>query len=63
MTRPTARFALNHSIAPELGLAEFFALARGVGVDAVELRTDIPGTPIPGGMPPARFAVWRPRPG
>lgn len=52
MTRPEARFALNHIIAPRLGLADFFALAKGLGIDAVEIRNDIPGNAILDGTPP-----------
>jgi 2-keto-myo-inositol isomerase len=40
------RFALNHMVAPQLGLAEFFALARSLGVRDVEIRNDIAGKPI-----------------
>lgn len=52
MARPEARFALNHIIAPRRGLADFFALAKGLGIDAVEIRNDIPGQPILDGTPP-----------
>ena len=37
VTRPEPRFALNHIIAPGRGLADFFALAKGLGIDAVEI--------------------------
>lgn len=40
------RFALNHMVAPQLGLAEFFALARNLGIREVEIRNDISGKPI-----------------
>lgn len=30
------RFALNHMVAPRRDLAGFFALAREIGIDAVE---------------------------
>jgi 2-keto-myo-inositol isomerase len=36
------RFALNHSIAPLLPIADFLDLASEVGVDAVELRDGMP---------------------
>ncbi|RYC31877.1 xylose isomerase [Lichenibacterium minor] len=45
-------FALNHMAAPRLGLADFFALARSLGVSAVEIRNDIAGTAIADGTPP-----------
>lgn len=35
------RFALNHMAAPQLALADFLALARSMGIDAVEIRNDI----------------------
>jgi len=40
------RFALNHMAAPQLGLAEFFSLARSLGISEVEIRNDISGKPI-----------------
>ncbi len=36
------KFALNHMVAPKLGYAAFFAMARALGVDGVEIRNDIP---------------------
>ena len=39
----TNRFALNRISAPALGLSEFFDLAAGLGIEAVELRNDIRG--------------------
>jgi 2-keto-myo-inositol isomerase len=47
------RFALNHMAAPQLGLAEFFGLARGLGLSDVEIRNDIAGNAILDGTPPA----------
>lgn len=52
MTRPEPRFALNQSIAPTLSLADFLALATSLGIDAVEIRNDLPGTAIADGTPP-----------
>ena len=46
VTPARLRFALNHMVAPQLGLAEFFALARGLGITDVEIRNDIAGKPI-----------------
>jgi 2-keto-myo-inositol isomerase len=36
------QFALNHMVAPKLGYSEFFDLALRLGVNAVEIRNDIP---------------------
>ena len=36
------QFSLNHMVAPQLGYAEFFDLALRLGVNAVEIRNDIP---------------------
>jgi 2-keto-myo-inositol isomerase len=55
MPRPDLRFALNHIIAPRLGPAEFFALARGLGIDAVEIRNDIDGNAILDGTSPSEI--------
>lgn len=46
-------FALNHMCCPELPVAEFFALARRLGVAGVELRNDIAGQAIADGTPAA----------
>lgn len=40
------RFALNHMTAPQLRLADFFALARRLGIAGVEIRNDIAGNAI-----------------
>lgn len=37
------RFALNHMVARDLGVREFFALARQVGLTEVEIRNDLNG--------------------
>lgn len=39
-------FAINHMTAPQLGLAEFFALARDLGAPRVEIRNDVSGNAI-----------------
>jgi 2-keto-myo-inositol isomerase len=44
-------FALNHIVAPQLGAVEFFALARRLGLDKVEIRNDLAGVPISDGTP------------
>jgi 2-keto-myo-inositol isomerase len=36
------KFALNHMVAPKLGYREFFELALRLGINAVEIRNDIP---------------------
>lgn len=36
------RFAINHISAPQLPLADFFAMCRRLGVSEVEIRNDIP---------------------
>jgi 2-keto-myo-inositol isomerase len=36
------QFSLNHMVTPKLGYAEFFDLALRLGVNAVEIRNDIP---------------------
>jgi 2-keto-myo-inositol isomerase len=36
------KFALNHMVAPRLGYGEFFDLALRLGINAVEIRNDIP---------------------
>jgi 2-keto-myo-inositol isomerase len=37
------RFALNRTCSPDKSLTEFIALAKAAGVDAIEVRNDIPG--------------------
>lgn len=49
---PTLRLALNHMVAPQLGLPEFFSLAAGLGIRDVEIRNDISGKPILDGTAP-----------
>jgi 2-keto-myo-inositol isomerase len=41
------RFALNHMVAPQLGLGEFFALTRRLGLADVEIRNDLADQPLP----------------
>jgi 2-keto-myo-inositol isomerase len=43
------RFALNHMVAPQLGLADFFRLTRGLGLSEVEIRNDLANQPL---LPP-----------
>ena len=49
------RFALNHMVAPRLDPAAFLALARDVGVEAVEIRNDLAGNAILDGTPATRM--------
>ena len=36
------RFALNHITAPQMPVADFFAMARRIGISEVEIRNDLP---------------------
>jgi 2-keto-myo-inositol isomerase len=47
----TISFALNHMTAPALPLDEFFALAKSLGISAVEIRNDLAGNAIIDGTP------------
>lgn len=47
------RFALNHMTTPQLSLADFFALARRLGMREVEIRNDLDGNAILDGTPAA----------
>lgn len=47
--RRNLRLALNHIVAPRTDIDAFFALARQIGIDAVELRNDLAGTAIADG--------------
>ncbi|WP_457580237.1 TIM barrel protein [Ensifer canadensis] len=44
-------FALNHMTTPHLALDAFFALARSLGMTAVEIRNDLSGNAILDGTP------------
>ncbi|MGO4336589.1 TIM barrel protein [Labrys sp. KB_33_2] len=46
MTGGAKSFALNHMTAPKLRPAEFFALARNLGIAEVEIRNDLAGNAI-----------------
>ena len=39
----SVRFALNHMCAPAMSIEAFLATAASLGVDAVEIRNDLPG--------------------
>ncbi|AYG68400.1 MULTISPECIES: TIM barrel protein [unclassified Rhizobium] len=45
------RFALNHMCAPSLKLEAFFAAAKELGIDNVEIRNDLAGNAILDGTP------------
>lgn len=46
------KFAVNHMTAPTLPLAQFLDLAKSLGLDAVEIRNDLPGNAILDGTSP-----------
>lgn len=48
----TLRFALNHMAAPRRDFVAFFALARELGINAVEIRNDLDGIAISDGTAP-----------
>jgi 2-keto-myo-inositol isomerase len=47
--RTPARFALNHIVAPHAELDAFLAVAAALGIDAVEIRNDLPGVAMADG--------------
>lgn len=47
--------ALNHMSAPRLGVRDFFALARSLGIDRVEIRNDLPSNAMLDGTPAAEI--------
>ena len=47
------RFALNHMVAPQLKLGDFFGLTRALGLVDVEIRNDVAGQAILDGTPAA----------
>jgi 2-keto-myo-inositol isomerase len=49
----TITFAMNRTCAPQLPLADFLKLAKGVGVGAIEIRNDIEGQEFMNGTEPA----------
>lgn len=50
-------FALNHMSAPGLGVSDFFALVRELGIDRVEIRNDLASNAILDGTPAAEIRV------
>ena len=51
------RFALNHMVAPKTSPGDLFRLARRLGIEAVEIRNDLPGVAILDGTPPETIKV------
>jgi 2-keto-myo-inositol isomerase len=47
------RFALNHRVAPNYTLQQFFDLATTLGISEVEIRNELPGVAIADGTPAA----------
>jgi 2-keto-myo-inositol isomerase len=45
------RYSINRTCSPDLSLAQFIALAKAAGVEAVEVRNDIPGREFADGTP------------
>ena len=45
------RFAINRISAPRIPFAEFAAMTRRLGVDAIEIRNDLPGIELVDGTP------------
>jgi 2-keto-myo-inositol isomerase len=48
-------YAINHMVAPRKSFAELVALARALGLDAIEIRNDLPGTSIQDGTDAAQI--------
>ncbi|HEX5079826.1 MAG TPA: TIM barrel protein [Geminicoccaceae bacterium] len=49
------RYAVNHAVAPRKSFAELVALTQALGLDAVEMRNDLPATAILDGTDPAQI--------
>src|SRR5882762_11995012 len=45
------RFAINRISAPRIPFAEFAGMTRRLGVDAIEIRNDLPGIELVDGTP------------
>lgn len=50
---PTIRFAVNRMSAPRIPLADFAAMSRRLGVEAIEIRNDLAGVELSDGTPAA----------
>lgn len=53
----TIRFAINRISAPRIPFAEFVALTRRLGVQAIEIRNDLKGVELVDGTPAAQVAA------
>jgi len=51
------RFAINRISAPRMPFADFCAMTRRLGVDAIEIRNDLPGVELTDGTPAATVAA------
>jgi 2-keto-myo-inositol isomerase len=54
---PSPAFALNHICAPSLPPSAFFALARSLDIDRVEIRNDLAGNALLDGTSPEAIAA------
>jgi len=45
------RFTINRISAPRIPFADFAAMSRRLGVDAIEIRNDLPGVELTDGTP------------
>ena len=53
--REVQQFSLNRMCAPKLGFPEYVALCQRLGIDAIEIRNDLPGIEITDGSPAAQI--------
>lgn len=49
---PSPRFALNHMVAPQLTVADFFQLGKALDIEEFEIRNDLTGNAILNGTAP-----------
>jgi 2-keto-myo-inositol isomerase len=56
MSQPL-RFAINRISAPRLSFTDFAAMSRRLGVEAIEIRNDLPGVEIVDGTPASEIAA------
>ncbi len=45
-------FAVNHRVAPRLGLDRLIGLTKALGINSVEIRNDLPGVALSDGTSP-----------
>ena len=53
----TIRFAINRISAPRLAFSDFTALVQRLGVEAIEIRNDLPGVELVDGTPATAVAA------